>query len=324
MADTDTTSSDPAGDAADAIEKTAIKSGTEAYDKAVKSGQPPTPETVSNAAAVAGAAGAVAACAATGVGVAVAPFCGLAGAAVAKWVSANLSGIGDAINNLFGSKSPPPPILIDGPNIQAAPFTDLYHPTQAIHGAMLEALAADILFLQGMHNDLRLQEFYSANQVLLNLRDVHGLTLITGGDPLYAWTVPDPSRPGPGHLMPVDFDVANRGWDLQPPDITKDFQKINNEAGSSWTQKANEMKYVLAMAKAWMDQLQLVTGREATVLSSRAVADGIIKNVRYDGSAPPTVAHLTPDLSHVAIGRGAQLPGVSAGVTFLLRHDRLA
>ena len=319
---------DPAQDAANAAEASAIKSGTDAYDKAVSGGGLPSADTMKTAAKVAGAAAGVAACAATGVGVAISPLCGLAGGAIASWVGDNIgpviSDIGDAFDGLFGRKKKAP-ILIDSKgNVAAFPFSDLYRPTQQTHMAMLTQLDDVVNTLQQAHHDAGLLDPYDANVVLGHLHDIHGLPLITDGDGEYQVAVPDLSRKATGNLqpmMPMDFDVRSRGWLLQPPDITRDYQHINQESGSSWVQKGNEAKYIIALGLGWIDQLHVAAGREMTIILARKAAHAVLGTVKWGAklTRPPQLLDKPPKVAHVAksTARGTSAAGVTSGVTFL-------
>jgi hypothetical protein len=253
-------------------------------------------------------AGAMAACAATGVGVAAMPLCGVAGAMIVGIVE----DVGEALGNLFGKKKKAPILIDAGGNVAARPFSDLYRPTGQTHMAMLTQLAEAVASLRKMHDDAGLTDPYDDNVVLQHLHDVHGLTMITDGDPTYAVAVPDLSRAQVGPNPPLKNMIWNNdnGWHLQPPDITRDYQHINQEAGSSWVQKGNEAKFLIAMGLAWIDQLHVAAGREATIIAARASAHQVLENVGHDSSK---LSASSPNLVHVSSNR----PGVSSGVTFL-------
>ncbi|HXS82639.1 MAG TPA: hypothetical protein VN896_07940 [Methylomirabilota bacterium] len=304
------------------------------FDQSAKEDGGITEDAVKGAVTTGAAAAAAAACTAVGAGV-VAPFCAMAGGAIASWVIDNIGpvlediggAIEDAWDSIFGSDEPEYHLVEAPGGTRSKQEKADAHFVNTLASGVVELAAQLDERLIGRVNDLvalaaklgvkhygptprgmSTEEFrrtmaipfpVSAERIIGRLRD-HGLALEPVDPRLVGTLKIERSSSGQALLWP---------YSLRPPDFHADAMNILwNDP--SFLQKANDLGALGQRVIDWGAEMYKAVAREATTLGVDAIAQHVLPR---GGAAAPTLN--PPDVTLVAQRRLAQ--GVSAGVTFL-------
>ncbi|MGH7605571.1 MAG: hypothetical protein ACRENK_16450 [Gemmatimonadaceae bacterium] len=252
---------------------------------------------------------ATAACAATGVGAAVAPLCGLAGGALAKWAGPAIKDAIGWIGGLFSS-SPPPEHLIEP--------SDAIPDPNGVGGLYAQCMVADYLLVKQLSDQTTIigRAIQAADgvpddgKILKNLATPLGL--VPGGGP------PGGSRnfyQAPG-LPPYEYD-----GDYIPPSFYARGAAVEMQWGSGAitnAQAATAMKAILQDAAAWSDKLTVEATRQVMLVATDMVLNQAYQDsgVRNMTGSVADAHNLSPAAQLVELWK--VLHGITNGVSFLI------